>query len=158
MRLSGTNAIVTGAASGFGRGIAEAFAAEGARVVIADINGAKAAEVAAHIGADKAIAVGADVTKRHDVAAMVRAAVDAFGGLDILVNNAGTTHKNQSLMTVSEADFDRIYAVNVKSIFLSTLESVPEMEKRSGGWAINVTSTAGARPRAAATAAGAHLV
>ncbi len=147
MRLSGKVAIITGAGSGFGRGIAELFAAEGARVVVADINAQSAEGVAAALGPDKAIAVVTDVTRKADVAAMVRAAVGAFGGLDIVVNNAGVTHTNQSLLTVSEDDFDRIYAVNVKSIYLTTLAAVPELEKRGGGSIINTASTAGVRPR-----------
>ncbi len=147
MRLQGKVAIVTGAASGFGRGIAELFAQEGARVVVADINGAGALDVARAIGEGKAVAVKTDVTKRGDVDAMAGIAVDVFGGLDILVNNAGITHKNQSLLTVTEDEFDRIYAVNVKSIYLATLATVPEMEKRGGGSIINTASTAGLRPR-----------
>lgn len=146
MRLKGKVAIVTGAASGFGRGIAECFAAEGAKVVIADLNRPGAEAVAASLG-NSAIAVSCDVTLRSDVEHMVGAAVKAFGGLDILVNNAGYTHKNQSLMTVGEDDFDRIYAVNVKSIYLTTLAAVPAMEKRGGGVIINTASTAGVRPR-----------
>ena len=147
MRLANKVAIVTGAASGFGRGIAELFAAEGAHVVIADVNGEGARAVAASLPPGTAVAIQADVTKKVDVAGMVRAAIETFGGLDILVNNAGVTHKNQSLMTVSEEDFDRIYAVNVKSIYLTTLAAVPEMEKRGGGSIINTASTAGVRPR-----------
>ena len=147
MRLKDKVAIVTGAASGFGRGIAELFAAEGARIVIADLNGEGARALAASLPSCVAIATQTDVTQSKDVNAMVRAAVDAFGGIDILVNNAGVTHKNQSLMTVSEEDFDRIYAVNVKSIYLTTLAAVPEMEKRGGGSIINTASTAGVRPR-----------
>ena len=146
MRLAGKVAIVTGAASGFGRGIAELFAQEGAHVVIADLNGDGANGVAASIGG-KAIPCAVDVTKRPDVEAMVAKTVAAFGGLDILVNNAGFTHKNQSLMTVSEDDFDRIYAVNVKSIYLTALAAVPHMEARGGGAIINTASTAGVRPR-----------
>lgn len=146
MRLKDKVAIVTGAASGFGRGIAEAFAAEGAKVVVADIDTRRAADVASTIG-KAAVPATCDVTKKADVEAMVKAAVKAFGGLDILVNNAGVTHKNQSLMTVSEEDFDRIYAVNVKSLYLTTLAAVPEMEKRGGGSIINTASTAGLRPR-----------
>jgi len=146
MRLQGLVAVVTGAASGFGRGIAELYAKEGARVVVADINGAGAAAVAREIGAN-AVAVKTDVTKRADVEAMIARAVSAFGGLDILVNNAGITHKNQSLMTVTEDEFDRIYAVNVKSIYLSTIAAVPELEKRGGGSIITTASTAGIRPR-----------
>jgi 3-oxoacyl-[acyl-carrier protein] reductase len=146
MKLDGKVAIVTGAASGFGRAIAERFALEGARVVLADINGAGVREVAGELG-DSAVAVTCDVSRKADVDAMVRAATDAFGGLDIMVNNAGTTHKNQPLLEVGEAEFDRIYAVNVKSIYLSTLAAVPRMEKKGGGTIINVASTAGVRPR-----------
>jgi 3-oxoacyl-[acyl-carrier protein] reductase len=146
MKLDGKVAVVTGAASGFGRGIAERFALEGARVVLADINGAGVREVAAGLG-DSAVAVTCDVALKTDVDAMVRAATEAFGGLDIMVNNAGTTHKNQPLLDVGEAEFDRIFAVNVKSIYLSTLAAVPQMEKRGGGTIINVASTAGMRPR-----------
>ncbi|HPG89321.1 MAG TPA: glucose 1-dehydrogenase [Hyphomicrobium sp.] len=146
MRLKDKIAIVTGAASGFGRAIAEVYAAEGAKVIVADLNGDGASEVALAIGAD-ALALRCDVSKRADVDAMIAAAVTAFGGLDILVNNAGYTHKNQSLMTVTEDEFDRIYAVNVKSIYLATLAAVPEMEKRGGGVIINTASTAGVRPR-----------
>lgn len=146
MRLEGKIAIVTGGASGFGRGIAERFAREGARVIVADLNGAAAAEMVQSFG-NGAIAVEADVTKKGDVQQMIATADEVFGGLDILVNNAGFTHKNQSLMTVSEEDFDRIYAVNVKSIYLTTLAAVPVMEKRGGGAIINTASTAGVRPR-----------
>ena len=147
LRLHGKVAVVTGAASGFGRGIAELFAEHGARIVVADINGQAAIEVARAIGNSKAAAVTADVTRRTDVEAMIAAAVASFGGLDILVNNAGITHNNQSLLTVTEDEFDRIYAVNVKSIYLTTLAAVPEMEKRGGGVIINTASTAGIRPR-----------
>jgi 3-oxoacyl-[acyl-carrier protein] reductase len=146
MKLEGKVAIVTGAASGFGRGIAEAFARNGARVVIADLNTSGAAAVAASIG-KQAVPFTCDVSRKADVEGLVAAAVKVFGGLDILVNNAGITHRNQSLMTVTEEEFDRIYAVNVKSIYLSTLAAVPELEKRGGGSIINTASTAGIRPR-----------
>ncbi|HVZ06051.1 glucose 1-dehydrogenase [Hyphomicrobium sp.] len=147
MRLKDKVAVITGAASGFGRGIAELFAAEGANIVIADTSGAAADALAQKIGNDRAIAKIADVTKRSDVDAMIDAAVETFGGVDILINNAGVTHKNQSLMTVTEDEFDRIYAVNVKSIYLTTLAVVPVMEKRGGGSIITTASTAGIRPR-----------
>ena len=147
MRLQGKIAIVTGAASGFGLGIAELYAREGAKVVIADVNGDAADRAARDMGADRAVAIRADVTQRADVYDIIAKAVKIFGGLDILVNNAGYTHKNQSLLTVSEDDFDRIYAVNVKAIYLTTLAAVPEMEKRGGGVIINTASTAGVRPR-----------
>jgi len=145
-KLQDKVAIVTGAASGFGRGIAELFALEGARVIAADINGEGARQLAAALG-NSVVAVSCDVSKKADVDAMVRAATEAFGGLDIVVNNAGITHRNQPLLDVGEAEFDRIYAVNVKSIYLSTLAAVPEMEQRGGGTIINIASTAGIRPR-----------
>lgn len=150
MRLAGKIAIVTGAGSGFGRGIAEAFAEEGAKLVVADIDETRAASAAREIGT-RAVAVTADVARSADVAAMVQAAVSHFGGLDVVVNNAGVTHRNQSLMTVSEEEFDHIYAVNVKSIYLTTLAAVPELEKRGGGSIINTASTAGIRPRSGLT-------
>lgn len=146
MRLEGKVAIVTGAASGFGRGIAEAFAREGARVVVADRDEAGALVVAQRIG-ERALAVTVDVSIKAEVAAMVARCVHAFGGVDVLVNNAGFTHTNQSLMSVTEEDFDRVYAVNVKAIYLSTLAIVPEFEKRGGGVIINTASTGGVRPR-----------
>ncbi len=147
MRLKDKVAIVTGAASGFGRAIAELYAKEGAKVVCADLNGVGAEQVARGLGQGNAIATPTDVTRHADVEAMIAAAIKAFGGIDIVVNNAGYTHKNQSLLTVSEDDFDRIYAVNVKAIYLSTLAAVPELEKRGGGVIINTASTAGVRPR-----------
>lgn len=145
-RLAGKVAIVTGAASGFGRGIAEAYAGEGASVVVADLNEEGAKSVAQAIG-ENAVAVRADVTRRADVEAMVAKAEELFGGLDIVVNNAGTTHANKPATDVTEEEFDRIYAVNVKSIYLTTLAAVPAMEKRGGGVIINTASTAGVRPR-----------
>jgi 3-oxoacyl-[acyl-carrier protein] reductase len=146
MKLNGKVAIVTGGASGFGRGIVEAYVREGAKVLVADINAAAAEAIATGFNGAAAPFAG-DVSKKADVDAMVAAAVRTFGGLDIMVNNAGVTHKNQSLMTVAEDEFDRIYAVNVKSIYLATLACVPEMEKRGGGVIINTASTAGVRPR-----------
>lgn len=146
MRLSGKRAIVTGAASGFGRGIAEAFVNEGAKVLIADIDAGRAEEVAMALG-PATRPFGCDVSRKADVEAMVDAAVGAFGGVDILVNNAGITHRNQSLLTVPEDEFDRIYAVNVKSIYLTTLAVVPVMERDGGGSIIITASTAGIRPR-----------
>ena len=146
MKLQDKVAIVTGAASGFGRAIAERFALEGARVILADINGAGVREVAAGV-VDSVIGVTCDVSRKADVEAMVRAATEAFGGLDIMVNNAGTTHRNQPLIEVGEAEFDRIYAVNVKSIYLTIIAAVPHMERRGAGIIINIASTAGVRPR-----------
>jgi 3-oxoacyl-[acyl-carrier protein] reductase len=146
MRLAGKIAIVTGAASGFGKAIAELYAKEGAKVVVADINGQGAREVAAAIGAS-ARHFACDVSRKAEVDALVGEAVTAFGGLDIMVNNAGYTHKNQPMLDVSEEEFDRIYAVNVKAIYLAALACVPVMERRGGGVIINTASTAGVRPR-----------
>lgn len=145
-RLDDKVAIVTGGASGFGRGIAEAYAREGAQIVIGDVDSDRAEAVAKAIG-DAAVSVRADVTLQADVEAMIATAVTQFGGLDILVNNAGTTHTNKPALEVSEIEFDRIYAVNVKSIYLTTLAAVPQMEQRGGGVIINTASTAGVRPR-----------
>jgi 3-oxoacyl-[acyl-carrier protein] reductase len=146
MRLKDKVAIVTGAASGFGRGIAECFAREGAKVVIADIDEVGASSVAETL-AGQAIAIKTDVTNKAAVTHLVHQTYLTFGGLDIVVNNAGTTHKNQPALDVTEDDFDRIYAVNVKSLYLMTLAAVPELEKRGGGSIINTASTAGVRPR-----------
>lgn len=146
MKLKDKIAIVTGGASGFGKAIAETYAREGAKVMVADINGQGARDVANGIGA-AATHIACDVSKKQDVEAMVAETVKAFGGLDIMVNNAGYTHKNQSLMNIGEEEFDRIFDVNVKAIYLATLACVPEMEKRGGGVIINTASTAGVRPR-----------
>jgi len=146
MRLSGKIAIVTGAASGFGRGIAARYVAEGARVVVNDIDRAAGEAAAAALG-EQARFCPADVSKDADVARLVAFAVEAFGGLDIVVNNAGTTHRNQPMLDVTEAEFDRIYAVNVKSLFLSARHAVPYFRARCGGVFITIASTAGVRPR-----------
>jgi 3-oxoacyl-[acyl-carrier protein] reductase len=146
MRLKDQVAIVTGAASGFGAEIARQYVAEGAKVAVADINGAGARSVAESLG-DKAIAVTCDVTKRADIDALVKATVDRFGKLDIVVNNAGWTHKNQPLLDVDEATFDRVYDINVKSIFHMVHAVVPMMRRARRGVILNVGSTAGIRPR-----------
>lgn len=146
MRLADKTAIVTGAASGFGAGIAKRFAQEGARVVIADIADDKGRALAEEIG-DQARFVHADVTLDTDVAAMVGAAREAFGRLDILVNNAGMPQRNQPMLDVDEATFDKIFAVNVKSIYLAAIHAVPLLRESGGGSIVNTASTAGLRPR-----------
>jgi 3-oxoacyl-[acyl-carrier protein] reductase len=150
MRLSNKIALVTGAASGFGEGIARTFAREGAKVAVVDINEAAATRVAGDIG-NGAIAIRADVSKRADVDAAVRATTEKFGGLDILVNNAGIAHKRAPLTDVAEDEFDRIFAVNVKSIYLTAQAAVPVFRARGGGVIINIGSTAGLRPSAGLT-------
>jgi len=146
MRLNNKIALVTGAGSGFGRGIATRFAEEGAKLVVADINKETAKMVAGEIG-DNAIAVVTDVSKNSDVEAMIQQTVAQWGRLDILVNNAGTTHRNKPMTEVTEEEFDRIFAVNVKSVFLTARHGVPLMKEQGHGMILNVASTAGLRPR-----------
>jgi 3-oxoacyl-[acyl-carrier protein] reductase len=145
-RLDGKVALITGAGSGFGLGIADRFAREGARVLIVDINEAAAKTAAERIG-ESAIGLAADVSKAADVNAAVEKAVSAFGKLDIVVNNAGISHRNRPMLEVEEDEFDRIFAVNVKSIYLFARAAVPVMQGGGGGVFINVGSTAGLRPR-----------
>jgi 3-oxoacyl-[acyl-carrier protein] reductase len=145
-RLEGKVALVTGAGSGFGLGIAETFAREGAKVVIVDINQKAAETAAAGIGVS-ALGLACDVSKAADVKAAVQKTLDAFGRLDIVVNNAGISHRNRPMLEVEEEEFDRIFAVNVKSIYLFARASVPRMRQQGGGVFINVGSTAGLRPR-----------
>ena len=144
MRLKDKVAIVTGAGSGFGEGIARRFAEAGALVLVADIDAAAGRRVADDIGG--AVFQKADVAVNAEVAAMIAAAVDAFGGLDIVVNNAGIAQRNQPMLDVDEATFDRIFAVNVKSIYLTALHAVPELIKRRGS-ILNIASTAAVSPR-----------
>ena len=144
--LQGRVALITGAAAGFGEAIARRFVAEGAKVLVADLDGSRAQDVAASLG-ESARAVRCDVSRRADVDVAVAACVEAFGGVDILVNNAGTTHRNQSMLEVDEATFDRVFAVNVKSIFHTTQAVVPLMKARRSGCIVNIGSTAGIRPR-----------
>lgn len=146
MNLKDKVAIVTGAASGFGAEIARQYVLEGAKVVVADINAAGAKAVADALGTN-AIAVACDVTQRAAIDALVTKTVEAFGRLDIVVNNAGWTHKNQPMLEVDEATFDRVYNINVKSIFHMTHAVVPLMRKQGGGVILNIGSVAGIRPR-----------
>jgi 3-oxoacyl-[acyl-carrier protein] reductase len=146
MRLANKVALVTGAASGFGKAIAETFAREGAKVAVVDINATAANDVAKAIGRG-AIAIAADVSRKADVDAAAKATVSALGTIDILVNNAGTAHRNRPMLEVEEAEFDRVFAVNVKSIFLFAHAVVPVFRKQGHGVIINIGSTAGIRPR-----------
>jgi 3-oxoacyl-[acyl-carrier protein] reductase len=149
MRLANKVAIVTGAGSGFGRGIAQRFAAEGAHVIINDVNAENGELTAADIVAagGKARFLAGDVTKDADVKRLVDFAIATFGGLDVVVNNAGTTHRNQPMLDVAEAEFDRIYQVNVKSLYLTAKHAVPHMRAKRNGVFITIASTAGVRPR-----------
>jgi 3-oxoacyl-[acyl-carrier protein] reductase len=141
VRLKDKVAVVTGAGSGFGAGIARRFSEEGASVIVADINAAAGEKIAREV---EGRFVHADVTRSDDWANLVRA---AGAKLDIIVNNAGWTHRNKPYLEVTEAEFERVYAVNVKSIYLSALHAVPLFRKRGGGCFVNIASTAGVRPR-----------
>lgn len=145
-QLEGKVALVTGAGSGFGEGIAKLYAREGAQVVIADINEEAAHRVAAEIGSS-ALALKGDVSRREDVQNMVDVGLKEFGAMDIVVNNAAITHKNQPMLDVDEDMFDRMFAVNVKSIYYMAHAVVPVMRKQGKGVILNIGSTAGIRPR-----------
>ena len=149
MRVDGKSIIVTGAGGGIGEGIARRLASEGAAVIVNDINAALGEKVTADINAagSRARFVAGDVTKSADWQALV-AAAQAFGGkLDVIVNNAGWTHRNRPMLEVSEAEFDKVYDVNMKSIYWSAIHGVPALTAAGGGSFINIASTAGVRPR-----------
>ena len=145
-RLQGKTAIVTGGASGFGAGIVGKFVAEGARVLIADLN-AEAANALAHDLGSHAVAMGVDISRLDGIEAMAKVATDAFGHIDILMNNAGVTHLPKPMEEVSEADFDRIFAVNMKAVYLAARVFVPLMKARRKGAILNMASTAAVSPR-----------
>ncbi|MCU0818703.1 MAG: SDR family oxidoreductase [Beijerinckiaceae bacterium] len=147
MRLKGKTALITGAGSGFGEGIAKTYAREGAKVAVVDINLEGAKRVASEIGAS-AIAVKADVTSQAETEAAVKTAAEFGGGrLDIVVNNAGWSHRNKPIMEVTEEEFDRVYAINVKAMFHMSRAIIPHYRAKGGGVIINIGSTAGIRPR-----------
>ena len=149
MRVEGKSVIVTGAGGGIGEGIARRLASEGAAVIVNDINAALGEKVTAdiHAAGGRARFVAGDVTKSADWQALV-AAAQAFGGkLDVIVNNAGWTHRNRPMLEVSEAEFDKVYAVNMKSIYWSAIHGVPALTAAGGGSFINIASAAGVRPR-----------
>lgn len=145
-RLAGKVAIITGAGGGFGEGIARRFAAEGAQVAVLDIRADAANRVAEEIGG-RAMAVSADVTDGRDVERAISAVESRLGVVDIVVNNAGWTHPNKPMLDVDEETFDRVYRINVKSIYLMAQAIVPRMRAKGGGTIINIGSVAGIRPR-----------
>jgi len=149
MRVQDKSIIVTGAGGGIGEGIARRLAQEGAQALVNDVDAGRGEQVAAAIRAEggRASFFRADVTRSPDVKALVDAAVQRHGRLDVMVNNAGWTHRNRPALEVSEDDFDRVYAVNVKSIYLATIHAVPAFRANQGGSFINIASTAGVRPR-----------
>lgn len=145
-RLEGKVAIVTGGASGFGRGIATKFIQEGAKVIVADLSAEGGQAVVKELGS-AAVFQQSDVTRREDWEALLKAATE-LGSLDIVINNAGATYANKPTETVSEKEFDLCFNVNVKSIWLSTNVLLPYfLEGGRAGVFINVASTAGVRPR-----------
>jgi 3-oxoacyl-[acyl-carrier protein] reductase len=143
-RLHGKVAIVTGAGSGFGAGIAKRFVEEGAKVAIADIDEKNGTRIARELNSTF---IKTDVTHGSDWATLVQECVSNLGRLDVVVNNAGWTHRNKPYLEVTEAEFDKVYAVNVKSIYLSAIHAVPVFRKLGGGAFVNIASTAGVRPR-----------
>jgi 3-oxoacyl-[acyl-carrier protein] reductase len=149
MRLQDKVIIVTGSGGGIGEGIAKRLASEGAKLIVNDINSAAGEKVVAAIrsAGGQAVFVAADVTRNTEVQALVQAAVTHFGRLDVMVNNAGWTHRNRPALEVSEEEFDRCFAVNMKSIYLSTIHATPVFRQFGGGSFINIASTAGVRPR-----------
>ncbi|WP_254277545.1 glucose 1-dehydrogenase [Halomonas sp. 3H] len=151
MRLRERVAIVTGAGSGFGEGIAHRFVEEGACVIVNDVNrdaGERVAEkLRSEFGADRAAYQYADVANREDVRQLVAAAVERFGKLDILVNNAGVSNRNMPTLEIAEDDVDRILAVNIKAVWLGICEAVPVLRRQGGGAIINIASTGAFRPR-----------
>ena len=149
MRFDGKVVVVTGAAGGFGEGIARRFASLGGTVAVVDLRHEEAERVAGEIEAAGGVArpFTADVSRSEDMRRLAGDIADAFGGTDVLVNNAGITHKNGPMLEVDEATFDRVFATNVKSIYLSAIALVPQMQARGGGAIVNIASTAGIRPR-----------
>jgi len=146
MRLSGKRAIVTGGASGFGEGIVEKFVQEGACVLIADVNGDGAAAVAERLG-NSTFACQVDVSSGASVENMARIALERFGHIDIIVNNAGVSHLPMPMDEVDEDQFDRVFAVNAKSVYLMTRYLLPALRARGQGVILNVASTGGVSPR-----------
>jgi 3-oxoacyl-[acyl-carrier protein] reductase len=149
MRVNQKSIIVTGAGNGIGEGIAKRLAAEGALVLVNDINEAGGQRVVAEIVAAGGTAAffKADVTRSDEVKALVDESVRRYGKLDAMVNNAGWTHRNRPALEVSEEEFDRCFSINVKSIYLATLHATPVFRANGSGSFINIASTAGVRPR-----------
>jgi len=154
MRFQDRIAVVTGAASGFGAAIARCFAAEGARIVAADVDDARGKQLAAGIcdSGGAALFVAVDVSRADQVKAMIAAAVGEYGGLDILVNNAGFSHRMMPLWELPEEDYDRVFAVNTKGVYLGAKYAVPVLRERGGGVIVNIASIGAVAPRPGVTA------
>ena len=147
--LEGKVAIITGSGRGIGRALALKLAREGARVVVNDLNAENGGRTVANIteAGGNARFMAGDVSRDADVKRLVEFTLATFGGLDIVVNNAGTTHRNRPMLEVSEEEFDRIYRVNVKSLFLTARHAVPHFRRQRRGVFVTIASTAGVRPR-----------
>lgn len=153
MRFDGKRVIVTGAGSGFGEAIAARFAAEGAKVLVADLNEAGAARVAAEIEAAGGIALpqSVNVAEEAQVEAMVQRALDEWGGVDVLVNNAGYSHRQKLLWKISVEEFDAVFGVNVRGVFLGCKHAIPAMMEAGGGVIVNIASVGAVAPRPGVT-------
>ena len=151
MRFEGKSVVVTGAGSGFGEAIASGFAREGARVVVADVNEENGRRVASAIGSGARF-TRTDVSRAADVKAMIDTAVSAFGGLDVLVNNAGFSHRMMPLWELPEEDYERVFATNVRGVYLGCKYAVPVMKARGGGVIVNTASIGAVAPRPGVTA------
>ena len=153
-RFAGKVAVVTGAAGGFGRAIARRLADEGASVALADIDSVRGKRTAARLSRNgaKALFETVDVSKSDDLRRLMERTCGAFGGIDILVNNAGYCHRAKPLWRLPEADYDRIFDVNTKSVYLGAVHGVPRLLERGGGVIVNTASIGAVRPRPLITA------
>jgi len=144
-RLEGKVAVITGAASGMGRATAKRFAAEGAALVLADVDAAGGQAVTDEIRTQgfQGLFIQTDVSRREEVSAMIGAALKEFGGVDVLFNNAGIEGESGRLADSSDENWDRILAINLKGVFLGMREAIPYMIERGGGSIINTASVAG---------------
>ena len=146
MRLENKTAVVTGAASGLGKAIVEKFLEEGSKVIIVDINEDAGRELSENLG-PRTLAVSADVGDANSIENLKKSITESFKTVDIVVNNAGVTHLPTALDEVTEEDFDRVFRVNCKSVYLMAKAFVPNMKSQGTGSILNIASTAGVSPR-----------
>ncbi len=144
MKLKNKIAIITGAASGFGKGIAKKFTEEGAKLIMVDINSKLLKKTSNNLFQDHFVA---DVSKSIDFKSLLNFAYKKHGNIDIVVNNAGITHKPKFMELVNEKEFDNVFNVNAKSVYYCGKFFVPKMKKKRKGVILNVASTAGLSPR-----------